>query len=481
MTDKMDKPKEACGIFGIYAPGEDVARLTYFGLLSLQHRGQESAGIAVSSGQDVAVYKDMGLVPQVFNERILGILKGISAIGHTRYSTTGSSVLCNAQPILIRQGEQAMALGHNGNLVNTLKLKRALETEGVSFESTTDSEVMAYTILHQPQSELGEKLISACKKFRGAYCVVLLTAKELVAIRDPYGIRPLCLGKFDSSYVVASESCALHVIGAQYIRDVEPGEILIINKEGLTSLRIPVESNNKKALCVFEFIYFARPDSHMDSRSVHFARKRMGQLLAREHPVGADLVIPVPDSSTAAAIGFAEESKIPFGEGIIKNRYIHRTFIQPDQRLRDLGVRMKLNLLKEEIYGKRVCIVDDSIVRGTTSKKIVQLFREAGAREVHIRVASPPIKSPCYYGIDFATTEELIAASRTVDEIRDKLGADSLAYLSIENLVRSIDLPEQHFCMACLTEEYPIKIPKQQQLELGKFALEKGAERIMKR
>lgn len=479
---KNDKPQEACGVFGVYAPGEDVARLTYFGLFALQHRGQESAGIAVSVGNDVAVYRDMGLVNQVFNEKILSVLKGDMAIGHTRYSTTGSSMLCNAQPILLKTPNRIMAVGHNGNLINASDRKRALLKKKIQFEGTSDSEVLAWCIASSKKKDIVEAIAETMPQLKGAYSLVILTPDSLISVRDPHGLRPLCIGKLNhtpgkTGYVFASETCALNVIGAEYMREVDPGEIVMVRDGQLKSFHaVPGE---QQSTCIFELIYFARPDSYILGKSVHLARRRMGKILAREHPVEADLVVNVPDSSTPAAIGYSEAANIPYGEVLIKNRYIHRTFIQPDQRLRDLGVRMKLNPLKEEIEGKRIVLVDDSIVRGTTSAKIVRLLKEAGAKEVHVRVSSPPIRNPCYYGIDMATRSELIASGRSVDEVREEIGANSLEYLSMEGLLEAVGVPRERFCAACFTGEYPIKVPEQ--LELGKLALERTEPSIMKR
>lgn len=477
-----ERMQEACGVFGVYAPGEDVGRLTYFGLYALQHRGQESAGIAVSVGNDVAVYRDMGLVNQVFDEKILSVLKGDMAIGHTRYSTTGSSLFCNAQPVMIKSEDRIMALGHNGNLINSAELQRALKNKNVHFQGTSDSEVLAWWIASSEKQDIVEAIAESMPHLKGAYSLVILTPESLIAVRDPYGIRPLCIGRLNhtpgkTGYVFASETCALNVIGAEYLREVDPGEIVVVKDGQMKSFNaVPCE---RQATCIFEIIYFARPDSYILGRSVHLARRRMGKILAREHPVDADLVVNVPDSSTPAAIGFSEAAEIPFGEVLIKNRYIHRTFIQPDQRLRDLGVRMKLNPLKEEIEGKRIVLVDDSIVRGTTSAKIVKLLKEAGAREVHVRVSSPPIRHPCYYGIDMATRAELIASGRETDEVREKIGADSLEYLSMEGMLEAVGLSVERFCTACFTDDYPIKVPEQ--LELDKLALEKSEPTFMKR
>jgi amidophosphoribosyltransferase len=470
--------KEACGIFGIYAPGEDISRLIYFGLYALQHRGQESAGISVSSGRDIILYKDMGLVNQVFDEKILGILKGEIGIGHVRYSTTGSSVPRNAQPLLVEGKKHKIALAHNGNLINSEELRKKLLQNEVNLVSTTDSEIIAYYIANSSQDKIEDAILESLPKFKGAYSILILTCKELIAIRDPYGIRPLSIGKLNSFYVFASETCALNTVGADYLREVQPGEVVIVDENGLRSI-IALPSK-RKAICIFEFIYFARPDSYIYGKNLHLCRRRMGQILAEEKRTTGDIVIPLPDSGIPAAIGYAEKSKIPFGEGIIKNRYILRTFIQPDQRMRELDVKMKLNPLKENLKNKRVILVDDSIVRGTTSKKLVKLLKESGAKEVHVRVSSPPIKYPCYYGIDMATHQELIASSHTVEEIKEILEADSLYYLTIEGLISAVELPKEYFCLACFNDDYPIKIPKQ--LEFSKFAFEKtSTPTIMKR
>lgn len=475
----MDTPKEACGIFGVYAPGQDVARITFFGLFALQHRGQESAGIAVSNGEEVAVYKQMGLVSQVFDEEILSRLRGHLAIGHTRYSTTGSSVIRNAQPILVNDGQVSLALGHNGNLLNALSLRTDLEAEGIVFRTTSDSEIMA-RLLHR-ELALGalpeEALRELALRVHGAYSLVILTQRALMAVRDPYGLRPLCVGELvdGEGYVVASETAALHVVGARLLREVEAGEALVVDEGGLRWLRIA--EHPRPSLCIFEYIYFARPDSYLYGISLHTVRRRLGNELAREHPVEADVVIPVPDTGIPAAIGYSEVSGIPFGEGLIKNRYIHRTFIQPDQRLRQMGVKMKLSPLRETLEGRRVVMVDDSIVRGTTTGHIVRLLREAGAREVHVRISSPPIRWPCYYGIDMATKEELIAANHSVEEIRRHIGADTLGYLSLEGLQRAVGLPAERFCRACFEGQYPIPLT-QEVVQEGKRRLERTMQPV---
>jgi amidophosphoribosyltransferase len=459
-----DRPQEECGVFGIYAPGIDVARRTYFGIFALQHRGQESAGIAVSDGKNIDVHKAMGLVSQVFDSEDMARLEGDIAIGHTRYSTTGSSSLCNAQPILLRSSEGQTALGHNGNLVNTSELRAQFEDDGVEFETTMDTEVIAKVLESLAHLPFEEALLEMMRRVTGAYSLVFMTRDTLIAARDPNGVRPLCLGKLvdGNGWVVASETCALTVAGAEYVREVEPGEVLFINADGLESVHLKDPPENvapRPALCVFEFIYLARPDSQLMGQNIHQARRRMGEVLARQAPVEADVVIGVPDSGTPAAIGYAAGSGIPFQEGLIKNRYIQRTFIQPDQTQRELGVRMKLTPLRDVLEGKRVVVVEDSIVRGTTTRRIVQMLRDAGAREVHLRISSPPYRWPCFYGIDTAARKDLIAYEKSVEEIRAHNGADSLAYLSMDNLIEAVGHPKQNFCRACFDGEYPIQIP----------------------
>lgn len=472
MDDEWDHhaPNDECGVFGIYAPGEEVARITFFGLFALQHRGQESAGIAVTDGTIIKVHKDMGLVTQVFSEKTVEGLVGNAAIGHTRYSTTGSSTLCNAQPL---EGESAFgpfAVGHNGNLINTAELKAELSALGCNFASTNDSEVIAQLLARTEAASFEEAIIEVMKRIQGAYSLVILTPDKLFGVRDPYGIRPLCIGKINGSkYVLASESCALGPVGAKFVRDVEPGELIIIDRNGQTEIQaLPVV---RHATCLFEFIYFARPDTMLYGKSLHQARRRMGQELAREHPAdGAHVVIPVPDTSIPAAIGYAEAARIPYGEGVIKNRYIQRTFIQPSQRMRDLGARMKYSPLTETLAGKKVVMVDDSIVRGTTTGKLVRMLFEAGAREVHVRITAPPVKNPCYYGIDMADQRDLVAAHMSVEEIREMIGATSLGYLSLEGVVRAIGINKDKFCRACFDGKYPIPVPKQ--LRESKLMLE---------
>lgn len=457
--------REACAVFGVYSlnPSEHVANLTYFALFALQHRGQESSGIAVANGESIEVYKEMGLVSQVFNEDILEHLQGFIAVGHNRYSTQGQSSLENAQPLLLKTHLGPVAFAHNGNLVNYETLRSRLTAEGLTFQTTSDSEVIAKSFAYAHGETLDEKLKEAVAPLSGAYSVVFCTKKELVGFRDPLGIRPLCLGKLSKNgrqgWVISSESCALHTVGAEFVRDVEPGEAVIVDENGLRSFQL--QESKRTASCIFEYIYFLRPDSCCQGESVYEARYRMGKQLALEAPVEADGVMPVPDSSIPAAIGYSAESKLPFFEGLIKNRYIARTFIQPEERLRRMGVRLKFHPLRENLVGKKVVVVDDSIVRGHTTKAIVALLKEAGAKEVHLRITSPPIRHPCNLGIDMATYEELIANKKTVEDVQRYLGADSLHYLSLEGLVKATQKhpspsAKEKFCTACLTGEYPI-------------------------
>lgn len=452
-----DKPAHECGVFGIVAPGEDAARLTFFGLYALQHRGQESAGIAVSNGQRLKMHKEMGLVAQVFNEDKLRPLEGHMAIGHTRYSTTGSSRIENAQPFLVESVLGPLAVGHNGNLTNAHSLRYELLRRGVGLTSSSDSEVVTQMLAGGEGQSWEEKLKIFMVRAQGAYCLTVLTRQALYAVRDPWGLHPLCLGRLsDTGWVVASESCALSTIGAQMVREVEPGEIVAVTEEGPTVVaRMPAP---KPAACLFEYIYFARPDSVLQSQSLHATRVAQGRELARESPAAADIVIPVPDSAIPAAIGYAQEAGIPYSEGLIKNRYIGRTFIQPDDRLRKVGIALKFNPLGDNLAGRRVVLVDDSIVRGNTSGPIVRLLRDAGAIEVHVRVSSPPIRHPCFLGVDMATYPELIAHRMTIDEICAHLGADSLAYLSLEGLIRATGRPQTGFCKGCFTGNYPVDI-----------------------
>ncbi len=465
-----DRPHDHCGVFGIFSEGMDVARLAYFGLFGLQHRGQESAGIAVADGKIISIHKDMGLVSQIFDETILQDLKGHIAIGHNRYSTTGSSLLKNAQPFVSESKWGPIAIGHNGNLINTGELRAEMEAQGEVFDSSSDTAVMASMIARSSADTIEEAITDMMVKAKGSYSLVVLTADKLIGVRDQYGIRPLALGKLNGSgYVLSSETCSLNLTGAKFMREVEPGEMVIIDKTGITEIQaVPMV---RHSLCVFEFIYFARPDSMMYDKTLHMVRRRMGHELASEHPCpNAHMVMPVPDTGTPAAIGYAQASRIPYGEGVIKNRYVHRTFIQPDQRMRAQGVQMKFAPLKEALAGKRVVMVEDSIVRGTTTGPTIKMLRDAGAREIHVRISSPPIKYPCFYGIDMANQQELIAAMNPIEDIRKHIGADSLGYLSIKGLVRSIGVKRDHFCMACFDGKYPIAVPEE--MRVSKFAHE---------
>jgi amidophosphoribosyltransferase len=463
-----DKPREECGVFGIYAPGHDVTRLTYYGLYALQHRGQESAGIAVADGKKVQLYKGMGLVSEVFSGDQLNNLRGHIAIGHVRYSTTGASHPVNAQPLLFRYAGGMLGLAHNGNLTNVTELRSRLMATGSVFQSSTDSEVIVNIIARSAQNGLEDALVKCMIDIKGAYSLVIITENKLIAVRDPHGFRPLCLGTLGEGYVVASESCALDTVGAGLIRDVQPGEIVVMDENGLESIQ--VLKPRKRAHCIFEYIYFARPDSFIDGFNVNMVRREMGRVLAGEYPVDADIVIPVPDSGTAAARGFAEASGIPFEEGLMKNRYIGRTFIQPSQEMRDLGVRLKLNSVREVLNGKRVVMVDDSIVRGTTSGKIVAMLRDCGVKEVHMCLSSPPITRSCYYGIDTSNEDELIAARLSLEEICRSIGADGLHYLSLDGLLNIFGNSRDNFCTACFDGNYPVEVAKPK--ETGKYSLE---------
>ena len=473
-AQRPDKPEEACGVFGVYAPEEDVAKLTYFGLYALQHRGQESAGIATFDGDKVHLHKDMGLVSQVFNEAILSHLPGKMAVGHTRYSTTGSSRVANAQPAVIETRLGKLALAHNGNLVNTNELREDLLKRNCNFVTTTDSEMIAIAIGAEVDSgkDWLEAGISAFERCMGAYSLVIGTPVGLMGVRDPNGIRPLVIGTLEGNpqrYVLASETCGLDIIGAEYLRDVEPGELVWITEEGMASFHWSKKPERK--LCIFEMIYFARPDSIMEDETLYSYRLRLGRHLAKESPADADIVIGVPDSGIPAAIGFSQDSGIPYAEGLIKNRYVGRTFIQPTQTMRESGIRMKLNPLKDVLFGKRVVIVDDSIVRGTTSRKIVKALRDAGATEVHMRISSPPVTHPCFYGIDTDNQDQLIAATKPVEEIAKQIGVDSLAYLSREGMLIATGEDPNSFCTACFTGDYPIQIPEL--VKRSKLMLEK--------
>ena len=462
-----DVPREECGVVGVYAPGQDVARTAFFGLFALQHRGQESAGIAVSDGDNLKVHTAMGLVTQVFREQDLERLTGHIAIGHTRYSTTGSSELCNAQPMLVNGPYGELALGHNGNVVNPVPLRADLEEWGCVFSASTDSEILAHLLANAPGRDWGERVQYMMKRAQGAYSLVVLTKDSLMAIRDPLGVRPLCVGRLsDGGWIVASETCALDHLGAQIVREVEPGEAIAIDDQGMRTIHKSVE--RKRASCIFEYIYFARPDSVFDGKLTFTMRQAMGAELAREHPVDADVVIGVPDSATAAAVGYAQEAGIHYSEGLTKNRYVGRTFIEPDQRMRDLGVQLKFNPLPDVLAGKRVIVVDDSIVRGTTTPHVVKLVQRAGAKEVHLRVCAPPLQHPCHLGVDMATYRELIAANKSIEEIRQFVGADSLGYLSVEGLLKAVGGKPDSHCTGCFTGNHPIPV----QLEMDKLALE---------
>lgn len=465
--DELDKPHEECGVFGIHAPGEEAARLTFFALYALQHRGQESAGIATSDGHHIARHTSLGLVSQAFDEEDLKTLPGHLAVGHTRYSTSGSNQECNAGPMLVDTEFGELAISHNGNLTNAFALRLELERDGETFGSTTDSEILARVIARAHGLTLVEKIRNAMPRMVGAFSLAILAEDRLFAVRDSLGVRPLCLGQLGPNWVVASESAALMTIGATFVREVEPGEIVEIDDDGMTSHGTGIPEHH--ALCLFELIYFARPDSEIKGDRLHMMRQRMGEELARETPVEGDVVIGLPDSATPAAIGYARHSGIPYQEALIKNRYIGRTFIQPDQRLRATGVSLKFNVLPEAVEGKRVILVDDTIVRGTTSGPVVQLIRGAGAKEVHMRVHAPPMIWPCYLGVDLAKKDELIAARMTVPEIGRHIGADSIGYLSLDGLFRAIGKGRQGFCTGCLTGNYPVPTFT----DVGKLVLER--------
>lgn len=464
-VDNLDKPSCECGVFGIFG-NRKPAEMTYFGLYSLQHRGQESAGIAVSDGEEITVRKGMGEIADVFPDReSLAGLTGFAAIGHNRYSTTGSSSLNNAQPLLMRFKFRHMAAGHNGNITNAGELKSQLEKDGAIFTSSSDSELVLHLYARSKKRDTLSRVADALSHFEGAFCFVILTPDEMIAARDPWGFRPMSLGKLNGSWVVASETCAFDIIGARYVRDIEPGEILSITKKGLASTHLP--KSDRFAHCIFEYVYFARPDSKIFTENVDKVRRRLGKQLAIEQPADADIVISVPDSSNTAALGYSEESGIKLEMGLIRNHYVGRTFILPDQKLRDLDVKIKFNPVRGVLHNKRVVMVDDSIVRGTTARKLVRMVRAAGAKEVHFRVASPPIISPCFYGIDMPTKGELIGSTRTIEQIRAYLGVDSLGYLSLDGMLSLSSHPKTSFCTACFSGKYPTRINRHS----GKLAL----------
>lgn len=459
--------KDKCGVFGIYGKNEDVARISYFGLYSVQHRGQEGAGLAVSNGKEIKTIKGLGLVPSVFTEKDIASLKGFIAIGHTRYSTTGGNTKNNLQPVLMRYKNEEFTIAHNGNIINAGQLLKTLPP-GTPLKSTTDTEVMGWIICNAKGKSWEEKIMNSMSKFEGAFSIVAMTKTKLIAFRDSYGFRPLVLGKLNGGFVISSETCALDTTGATYIRDIRPGEVVSIDRKGFHE--IGMMKGERKAFCLFEYVYLARPDSILNNELVHQVRQRSGELLAYEAPVGADLVVAIPDSGTSAAIGYSKASGIPFGEILIKNRYIGRTFIQPEQRIRDIGVKIKFNPLRKIVKGKRIIIVDDSIVRGTTIKHIILLLRKSGAKEIHIRICSPPIKNPCYFGVDTPNKDHLIASSKTVDQIKKFINADSLAYLSLSALERASRQKKNTLCSACFSGKYPLPVD----IQFTKNILEKS-------
>lgn len=471
-------PRDQCGVFGVWAPGEDVAKLAFFGLYALQHRGQESAGIATSDGEKILVYKDMGLVSQVFSESALEGLIGHIAVGHNRYSTTGASSWRNAQPTLGRTSNGTVALAHNGNLTNTADLLDLLKARypdqaqnEITGGNTTDTAVLTALMAGDPEHTLEQTALELLPRVKGAFCLAFMDETTLYAARDPQGVRPLVLGRLERGWVVASETAALDIVGASFVREIEPGELIAIDENGLRSTRF---AEVKRAGCVFEYVYLARPDTTINGRVVYDSRVEMGRQLAREYPVEADLVIPTPESGTPAAIGYSQESGIPFGHGLVKNAYVGRTFIQPSQTIRQRGIRLKLNPLREVIRGKRIIVIDDSIVRGNTQRALVQMLREAGAAEIHIRISSPPITWPCFYGIDFATRAELIATGLGVEDVCQSIGADSLGYLTKDGMIAATNQVESELCTACFTGKYPIALPSADRL--GKNLLERADE-----
>jgi amidophosphoribosyltransferase len=476
------RPRHYCGLFGIYGH-PNAAELTYYGLYALQHRGQESAGITSSDGIDLRTHKGMGLVGQVFDKNILRSLPGHLAIGHVRYSTTGSSNIHNAQPLVVDCARGQIAIGHNGNLTNAAQLRAELEEKGSIFQTTCDSEIILHLLARPTNGNRIHSLEGVMQRIRGAYSLVIMGEDELIGVRDPYGFRPLVLGKLPVTgiegsanrvaYVLASETCALDLIQAEFVRDIAPGEIILINKDGIHSINPWAGTQQPHAFCIFEYIYFARPDTNFAGRNVAEVRINLGRILAREHPVSADLVIPVPDSGNWAAMGYAEKSGIPYGNAFVRNHYIGRTFLQPSQLIRDFSVRVKLNLIDQMVRGKRIVVVDDSIVRGTTAKSRVTTLRQAGAKEVHMRVSCPPHMWPCPYGIDFPTRRELMAANNSLDQIRDFLGADSLGYLSYDGMIEATGLPTHEFCTACYNGKYPSPVDD----EMNKYGMEQRRAR----
>jgi len=466
----FDKFREECAIFGIWGHPE-ASNMTYLGLYALQHRGQEASGIVSYDGKEFYQEKGMGLVADLFSEERIKRLRGHAAIGHNRYSTTGDNILENVQPIMVKYALGTLALAHNGNLINASHLRDELEVRGAIFQSTMDSEVIIHLIAHSRQESLLQRISAALSRIRGAFSLLFLSEQGLVGVRDPYGVRPLSIGKLKNAYVLASETCAFDLIEAQYVRDVEPGEVVIITENGLESFRPFAKA--KSASCIFEHVYFARPDSSVFNQFVYPIRKRLGRELAKESAVAADLVIPVPDSGVPAALGYAEASGLPYETGLIRNHYVGRTFIEPQQSIRHFGVRIKLNAIRQVLEGKRVIVVDDSIVRGTTSRKIVRMIRDAGAKEIHLRISSPAIISPCFYGIDTPTKAELIAATKAHDEIRQYVTADSLTHLSMEGMLRAVynnPFPvNQHYCTACFSGQYPIPFTDEEIVQLGLF------------
>ncbi|MCS7174906.1 amidophosphoribosyltransferase [Pseudothermotoga sp.] len=460
--------KEACGLFGIFSPSFDpkISKLVYYGLIALQHRGQESAGIAVSDGRRIKFHKGLGLVNEVFNEEILDELSGQLAVGHVRYSTTGSNLFDNAQPIVVEWKGKTIAVVHNGNLVNAKELRTRMTTKHITFRTTTDSELLALQLL-ESQTDLAQACLDLMNIAKGAYCLLIMDDQRLLAVRDPKGFRPLCMGSLNDRIVFASETVALDTVGAKFIREIEPGEVVVVDKDGLETLMI---DSSTESFCIFEFVYFARPDSFFKGKSVYSVREMAGRLLAMEQPVEADIVVGVPDSGTIAAIGYASQSGINYGMGLIKNRYVGRTFIQPSQKLRSLGVKLKLNALKDLVKDKRVVLVDDSIVRGTTMSQIVQMLKDVGAKSVHVRIASPPIRYSCYFGVDTSDRRELVASVLAEKEIERMIGADSLGYLSMEGLLKATGMSREHLCLACFDGSYPVEVP----CENTKYLFEKG-------